>query len=124
MLTCKFKMFSEDDQGRGLVNKPTGFLTLSDHIRNQLDKKCLGRHKHVQLVGGRAKACQVYPDNLVRAILRGIGQELTHNGIVSLVYHDLLHVEGEDADVNEYEGHFIDDMSGQQLRTDLVIKAR
>ena len=71
---CRFKMFSEHEMGRGLVKKPTGFLTNSEHMKNQLDKKCLGGHRHVHLLGGRTKACQVYPENLVRAILRGIRQ--------------------------------------------------
>ena len=39
---CRFKMFSQDELGRGLVKKPTGFLTNSEHLRNQLDRKCLG----------------------------------------------------------------------------------
>ena len=93
-------------------------------MKNQLDKKCLGGHRHVHLLGGRAKACQVYPENLVRAILKGIRQELTHNGILSITHRDILSVSSEDADVIDYDGHFIDDMSGQTLNTKLVIEAR
>ena len=48
---CRFKMMSEDDQGKGLVKKPTGFLTNSDYTRQSLDKQCLGGHRHVQWVG-------------------------------------------------------------------------
>ena len=41
-----------------------------------------------------------------------------------MVHKDFLNVDGEEADVIEYEGHFIDDMSGQKLKTELVIQAR
>ena len=121
---CRFKMMSEDEQGRGLVKKPTGFLTNSDHMKQALDKQCLGGHRHVQLMGGRAKACQVYPENLVRAILKGIRLELAHSGMLSMVYGDLLHIDAEDEAMNDINGYFIDDMSGHKLDTKLVLKAR
>ena len=121
---CRFDMMSEDEAGIGLVKKPTGFLTNSEHLREQLSKKCLGGHRHVHLMGGKAKACQVYPPKLVKAICRGIQLELKHNGILSLAYKDMLSVSQEDADVIEYEGQFYDDVSGQILKKDLVIAAR
>lgn len=110
---CRYSMTSSDDMGVGLVKKPTGFLTNSHHLREQLTKTCPGNHRHVQLTEGKTKACQVYPEKLVRAIRRGIQLELKHNGILSLVYQDLLTVTSDDMDVMEYSGHFIDDMSGQ-----------
>lgn len=121
---CRFGMRSQDEQGLGLVKKPTGFLTNSPHLRNQLNKQCLGGHRHVQLVGGRAKACQVYPKGLCRAILRGIRAELTNNGLLAMVYQDVLITSSEDDDIVEFEGHFIDDMSGKVLNRELVIAAR
>ena len=57
---CRFKMKSSDEQGEGMVKKPTGFLTNSDHLRQALDKQCLGGHRHVQLISDRAKACRDY----------------------------------------------------------------
>ena len=121
---CRFGMVSEDELGVGLVKKPTGFLTNSEYVKDQLSKTCQGGHRHVQLMGGRAQACQVYPEKLVRAILRGIKLEIKHSGIMSMVYQDLLTVSSEEADVYDYEGHFVDDMSGQILDTRLVIAAR
>ena len=59
---CRFGMNSRDHDGDGPVKKPTGFLSNSEFLRNQLSRKCLGGHRHVALLGGRAKACQVYPD--------------------------------------------------------------
>ena len=89
---CRFGMKSQDEEGVGLVKKPTGFLANSEHLKDQLSRKCLGGHRHVQLIGGRAKACQVYPEKLVRSICKGIQLELKHNGVLSLVYQDLLNV--------------------------------
>ena len=54
---CRFGMKCEDEIGVGLVKKPTGFLTNSEHVKEQLSKKCMGGHRHVQLMSGRARAC-------------------------------------------------------------------
>ena len=121
---CRFGMTSREEVGIGLVKKPTGLLTHSDVLQDQLSWKCLGGHRHGQLVGGRAKACQVYPVRLVRAICKRIQLELKQNGVLSLVYQDLLNVNCADPDLVGYSGHFIDDMPGQILKKDLVIKAR
>ena len=72
----------------------------------------------------RARACQLYQERLVRAILRGIRHKLPHNGILTMVYQDLLNVDGEEAYVLDYDGYFIDDMSGQKIHTELVIQTR
>ena len=74
------------------------------------------------LAAGRA--CQVYPAGLIKAILTGIRLELTHSGILSLVYQDMLHVGSEDNDLAQYDGQFIDDVSGQILDHKLVIVTR
>ena len=64
----RFGMMIEDKIGDGLVKKPTGFLTNSEHVKEQLSKKGTEGHRHVQLMEGKARACQVYPEKLVRAI--------------------------------------------------------
>ena len=72
---CRFGMTSHilgRDGPRGLVKKPTGFMTSSRCIAAQLDARCDGSHTHVHLVCGRASAAQVYPDDLCRAVLRGV----------------------------------------------------
>ena len=58
---CRFKMMSEDDQGKGLVKKPTGFLTNSDYMRQSLNKQCLGSHRHVQMMGWTCKGVSNLP---------------------------------------------------------------
>ena len=60
---CRYGMRSTDESGGGRVKKPTGFLTDSIDLRDQLSKKCMGGHNRIQLLGGRAKACQVYKKN-------------------------------------------------------------
>ena len=72
---CRFGMTShihERDGERGLVKKPTGFMTSSRYIAEQLGVRCTGDHDHVHLEGGRASAAQVYPPRLCEAIGRGI----------------------------------------------------
>ena len=85
---CRFGMTShvrERDGPRGLVKKPTGFITSSRCVAAQLNVQCDGSHLHVHLVGGRASAAQVYPDELCRAILRGVvRQKAADNKIASI----------------------------------------
>ena len=72
---CQFGMLThinEKHGEKGLVKKPTGFLTSSDHIARALNLKCGGGHAHVPLVGGRAAGAQVYPDKLCKAIVNGM----------------------------------------------------
>ena len=59
---CRFRMTThiETKNGvRGHVKKPTGFLSSSKCVRQELNKKCIGDHSHVPLVGGRAAGAQV-----------------------------------------------------------------
>ena len=86
---CRFGMESKDGQGVGPVKGPTGFLSNSPLVRNQVSKKCMGGHRHVALMEGRAKACQIYPDKLHRAMLRGITSELVHSGMLNSQYSDM-----------------------------------
>ena len=60
---------------RGLVKKPTGFRSSSRCVRQELNKKCIGDHSHVPLVGGRAAGAQVYPQMLCEAIFRGVARQ-------------------------------------------------
>ena len=38
--------------------------------------QCANLYKHVPLVGGKAKACEVYPDQFVELICEGVRKEL------------------------------------------------
>ena len=75
---CRFGMSSdirERDGDRGLVKKPTGFMTSSRCVAAQLSRRCNGLHGHVHLVGRRASSAQVYPQPLCEAMLRGVAQQ-------------------------------------------------
>jgi hypothetical protein len=121
---CRYGMYYKDHMGIGKVKKPTGFLTNSQYLRDQLSSKCLGGHRHVQLVGGRAIACQVYPDKLCRSILKGIRLELVNSGIIKGEYDDMMMVSHDDSAPEEFAYEFVDDISGQMLDTKLVREAR
>ena len=81
---CRFGMSSHiDEKGgdRGLVKKPTGFLTSARHVAAQLDVQCKQNHDHVNLMGGRAAEAQIYPKELCDAIVRGVvRQKKADNG--------------------------------------------
>ena len=120
----RYGMQSSDELGADKVKKPTGFLNNSLMLKDQLSNKCLGGHGHIQLVGGRARASQVYPDKLYRAILRGIRAELVHSGIIPVTNNDMIAaVSTENNDTFEYMEEFIDDMNGQPMQSSLVREA-
>ena len=47
------------------VKKPTGFLTSSTCIAQELEKRCNADHRHAHLMSGKAAAAQVYPQALI-----------------------------------------------------------
>ncbi|CAK0854151.1 unnamed protein product, partial [Prorocentrum cordatum] len=64
------------DGSEGLVAKPTGWMTNSREVAKQVGVVCDGSHEHVHLLERRAKAAERYPLGLVKAILKGIRNEL------------------------------------------------
>ena len=75
---CQFGMTSRvghQDGPTGPVKKPTGFMTSSWWIRQELGKKCDGSHDHVPLMEGRAAGAAIYPQGLCEAICRGISKQ-------------------------------------------------
>ena len=99
---CRYGMKSSDESGSGRVQKPNGFLTDSEYLRDQLSNKCLGGHRHIQLMEGKAKACQVYPDKLCRAILKDIRHELVHSGFTRCTDKDMMVVSTQNGEPEEY----------------------
>ena len=81
---CRYGMTATDERGPGLVQKPTGFLTNSEIMASRLQKKCLGGHKHVHLLSGKARAAQVYPEPLCHQILSGLKEQLMMDGVLAL----------------------------------------
>ena len=64
---CNFGMMSSDAEGEGLVRKRTKILTDSDEVAKRVARKCTKDHRHVNLIGGRAKRAQLYPRAFSRA---------------------------------------------------------
>ena len=60
---------------KGPVLKPTGMMSNSWCLQEELSLRCRGGHQHVHLVGGRASAAQEYPRELCEAICRGIAKQ-------------------------------------------------
>ena len=68
---CRFLMTTHIEHRGGevgLVKKPTGFMSSSPYVLTELDRKCLGGHEHIPLVGGRAAGAAIYPQELCEAI--------------------------------------------------------
>ena len=64
-------MKSADKDGEAPAKKLTTIMTNSEAIADIMSKaKCDRSHRHVILEGGRASACQVYPDKFSRALCR------------------------------------------------------
>ena len=97
-------------------------MTNSDHIARWVRAKCTGDHRHVQLVGGRAKACEVYPRKLCEAMLRGLKDQLVADGLRNS--DGSLFMTGHDEDRDHDWETYYDDLSNLPPRSDLVDKAR
>ena len=53
-------------------------MSTSPQMIKRLSRRCSGDHEHQYLVGGRAKAAEDYPLELVTEILRGIRDTADH----------------------------------------------
>ena len=58
-----------------LAKKPTRFMTNSQVLGRELNRKCDKSHEHQPLLDGRTKDAARYPPGLCRAICRGISKE-------------------------------------------------
>ena len=142
---CRWGMKSKDASGIGYVRKPTKWATNSWELAKVLQSDCPNKgtdsrawRRHIQLVNGRAKAAQIYPPALVAAILKGIREQMKVDGeIKDLGNLNVGAIPDEEPDCSEeyFEGWFpeqkdeedkiyVDDITGVQLPTDEVLKAR
>ena len=70
---CMFGLKSRSSSGKERpAKKRTKFLTNILEIKDELGRKCDGRHEHQHLIANRAKAAEVYPEELCRAICRAV----------------------------------------------------
>ena len=120
------------DGEMGLVLKPTGWLSNSPCILEEMSRRCENEslpksewHVHVPLVGGaKTRPAQNYPPALVAAILRGLTAQLRVNGDLSAFTVGVTCEEDAvDWDMEEYE-EFRDNISGQLLDAKMVRAGR
>ena len=80
----------------GPAKKPTGFLTNSAHIAEELNHRCPGDHVHIPLMGGRAAGAAIYPEKLCEAVCRGLKshKESLRNGKVTTLPLDANRLRG------------------------------
>ena len=76
---CEYGLLTPGPGGVPMAaKKPTRWASSSPHMLKRLSKRCSKTHVHQQLVGGRAKACENYPLELITEILRGIRDTADH----------------------------------------------
>ena len=83
-------------------------------------------HRHIPLIGGKAKQCEVYPPGLIRSILRGLRKQLRKDVPISSLDFGPTNQE-QDVDfslVSEDWSTFSDEISGKALETTMVQAAR
>eukprot|EP00971_Amphidinium_carterae_P067100 1328201-Amphidinium_carterae.1 len=101
-------------------------MTNSGHVAEQVGKLCDESHRHILLLGGKAKAAERYPPRLIAAILKGIRSELRSGGILGALEAGTCLEEREA--LEEYAEFLpqevFDDISGAKLEPKLVAKAR
>ena len=123
---CRFGLKTQKKGVEGFAKKPTKFMTNSLEMFKTLNVKCKGDHEHIDLMEGRAAAATIYPRGLCRAILRGtIRQARVDRG--NLVTMKCVDNNSEVLAVEFEEEHWLrywDDVSGKELRGDLVRAAR
>ena len=70
---CEYGLLTPGPNGKPMAaKKPTKWMSSSPHMLKRLSKRCSKNHAHQQLVGGRAKAAENYPLELITQILRGM----------------------------------------------------
>ena len=117
-----------------LVYKPTGWLSNSSIVLEELSKQCTNvpgnpnNHQHANLQNGRAKSAAIYPEGLCYAILRGVRRQMValgvaHAGEIGAVCEDI----DEHKFIQEIihnTSEFYDDINGKPLDSKLVQEAR
>ena len=135
---CDFGMKSVDDKGEGLVRKRTKILTNSQEVAKRVARRCAGGHRHVNLIGGRAKRAQLYPRAFSRAFCEGVAAQkrlhalgLRANPIMSVdeMTKAAAKITGQKSGQSPSESlhedeYAEDDQSGGELVPELVRAAR
>ena len=77
---CMLGMTSKDKFGAGPAKKRTSVVTNSEELAKTLGQhQCDSLRRHVTLEGGRAKACEKYPDMFCEKVLKAVQREIENN---------------------------------------------
>ena len=121
------------------VKKATGFMSNAPLLLRCLNVRCHGHGwcsrskggKHVTVQGSITRGTAIYSDKLCRAIIRGMTEQLSADGMVKpgeVGIHALDDDEVVKAAMRGpdqgYSGAYRDDLTKQVLRDDLVKEAR
>ena len=122
------------------IKKPTGFMSNGSRVLKALTQRCGSRDgqctrkkggKHAICSGKIAKDAARYPPGLVKAIIRGIRDELHVRGVMKRgefglhAIDDDVMIEAElRGPAQGYSGKYVDDMSKQVLKDSMVQEAR
>ena len=140
---CQFgaEVMSGPKQGQP-VKKPSGFMSNSPELLKVLNRRCLGGATpgscsrarggtHVHAEGKVARDAAVYPPGLCRAIIKGVSAQLRADGLTKRGCFGIQARDDEDeiskacmGPEQGYSGKYRDDLTGQVLKDELVIKAR
>ena len=70
---CQYGLMTKGPDGlEHPALKPTRFVSNSWYILEEFCKRCPRVHRHEPLMGGKAAAAAIYPDDLCRAFCRGL----------------------------------------------------
>ena len=90
---CMFGLLTPGPNGTPMpAKKPTKWMTNSIWMIDALRGDCDGSHKHQHLLGGRAAAAAFYPQQLLRAILKGMAATRDNLNGVKMICDDERHV--------------------------------
>ena len=111
---CMFDMKQKDRQREGLIRKETEFMTNAPRIGDRLRRRCNGLHRHIVLINGRAKAAEVYPDQLCRQIVMGLIEQMEEDQRIGKhMGRSIAEFERDSSKAEEYW----DDLSGEKVKT-------
>ena len=104
---CAFGLKATDEKGLGPVKKPIVFMFNSVAILKQLDRKCSGCERHVELIAGRPKNAAVFPRARCRAVCLGVKHQME----LDAADHFMANVDGntDEVEINELWSESMDD---------------
>ena len=117
---CEFEMTQVDGQGVGRIKKSTGFATNAPELGRALSQTCSRQHRHIPLIGGRAKAAEIYPPRLCKAIIEGLLRQMEEDGKLQRGCVGVIMAVDPLDDYTQYW----DDVSGEPLDSEGVLAAR